>query len=94
MQISFTFGEGVTAVLKAHGERGSLTLSSSPFPTRLADELNRPNNITVTGIFRLDDGKTRISFRHDCKLAPLVDYILSTITELYDSDVTISIDRK
>lgn len=89
MKKEITFG-GLTAILNVGDNRAMLVVIDNHLPTELADKLNESGGLDALEVFFNDDEQGCIRMSHDLPMDELADIVCNAISEIYDTDVSIS----
>lgn len=91
MKREITFGDH-TAIIDMGEGRAMLTVLESSLPVQLADALDAAGDMDATEVSLIPGGAC-IRIVHDLSTADLLDVICEIISDVYDTDTTISYAR-
>lgn len=92
MKRTIVFGD-YTATLNAGEHRAALTVNVSTLPVELADHISEIVDVYVREVMKDDDGSFIVAMTHDLQAADLLQEIADAISEVYDTDTTITNER-
>lgn len=91
MKREITFGDH-TAIIDMGEGRAMLTVLESSLPVQLADALDAAGDMDATEVSLIPGGAC-IRIAHDLPAAELLSVVCETISDVYDTDTTISYAR-
>lgn len=98
MRKIFKFKNGNIASLSIYGgslgkDKALLIVSKGALQTALADKMNEHEDVFVNTIEKADYEQCAIEMKFSCQYSLLVEVVADAISEVYQTDVTISDER-